>query len=167
MALGPIQILVVGFGPEAEFKGRGLDELRKLREHDVVRVIDLLLIHKNDDGTFEKVEVEDIDEMAKLGAFAGALVGFGAAGEEGAEVGAEVGAEAAVEGDLYDEEEVWYIADAIPEGFTAAIAVLEHRWAIPLRDALGDAGGVMLADKWLHPQDLLAVGAEIGLALDD
>ena len=72
-----------------------------------------------------------------------------------------------MEGDLYDEEEVWYIADAIPEGFTAAIAVLEHRWAIPLRDALGYAGGVMLADRWLHPQDLLAVGAEIGLALDD
>ncbi len=45
--------------------------------------------------------------------------------------------------------------------------MLEHRWAIPLRDALGDAGGVLLADKWLHPQDLLAVGAEIGLALDD
>ena len=45
---------------------------------------------------------------------------------------------------------------------TAAIAVLEHRWAIPLRTAIADAGGVAL-DRWLHPQDLLAVGAEIGL----
>ena len=167
MALGPIQILVVGFGPDAEFKGRGLEELKKLSEHDVVRVVDLLLVHKNEDGSVEKVEVENVEEMEKVGAFAGALIGFGAAGEEGAEIGAEAGIEAADEGSLYDEEEVWYIADAIPEGFTAAIAVLEHRWAIPLRDALGDAGGVLLADRWLHPQDLLAVGAEIGLALED
>lgn len=167
MALGPIQILVVGFGPDAEFKGEGLAALRQLRAADVVRVVDLLLVHKNDDGSIEKVEVEDLEELAELGAFAGALIGFGAAGEEGAEAGAEAGAEEALEGPLYDEEEVWYIADSIPEGFTAAIAVLEHRWAIPLRDGLANAGGVMLADKWLHPQDLLAIGAEIGLALDD
>ncbi|MCU0302374.1 MAG: hypothetical protein MUF35_12395, partial [Candidatus Nanopelagicales bacterium] len=63
--------------------------------------------------------------------------------------------------------EVWYIADAIPEGSTAAICLLEHRWAIPLRNAIMDAGGVALADKWLHPQDLLAVGAEIGMAIED
>ena len=82
-------------------------------------------------------------------------------------MGAEAGAELGDEGTLFDDEEVWYIADAIPEGMTAAIAVLEHRWAIPLRNAIADAGGVALTDKWLHPQDLLAVGAEIGLALDD
>ena len=63
--------------------------------------------------------------------------------------------------------EVWYIADSIPPGMTAAIVILEHRWAIPLRNAIANAGGVALADKWLHPQDLLAVGAELGLALDD
>ena len=50
---------------------------------------------------------------------------------------------------------------------TAAIVILEHRWAIPLRNAIMRAGGVALADRWLHPQDLLAVGAEIGLAIDD
>ena len=165
MALGPVQILVIGYGADADFKGEALDQLRVLREHDIVRVIDLLLVHKDEDGTIEKIELTDDTE---LGAFAGALIGFGAAGDDGAEVGAEAGAEAALEeGSLYDDEEVWYIADAIPEGFSAAIAVLEHRWAIPMRDAVVRSGGVMLADKWLHPQDLLAIGEEIGLALED
>jgi len=167
MALGPVQVLIVGFGEDADFKGEALDELRLLREQDIVRVIDLLVIRHNEDGTVEKLEVADHEELAELGALAGALIGFGAAGEEGAEVGAEAGAELGEEDDLYDDAEVWYIADSIPPGMTAAIVILEHRWAIPLRNAIAKAGGVALADKWLHPQDLLAAGAEIGLALDD
>jgi len=166
--MGPVQILVVGYGAGAEFKGEALDALKRLRDQDIVRIVDLLMVHKTEDGTIEKIEIADDSELAKLGAFAGALIGFGVAGEEGAEVGAIAGAEAAAqEGSLYDDEDVWYIADAIPEGFSAAIAVLEHRWAIPMRDAVAQSGGVLLADRWLHPQDLLAVGAEIGLELDD
>ena len=66
--------------------------------------------------------------------------------------GAVVGAEAAAErGSAFDDQDVWYIAETIPEGMTAAVAVLEHRWAIPLRDAITDAGGVALADRWVHP----------------
>lgn len=163
MALGPVQVLVIGYAEDAEFKGEALDQLRLLREHDIVRVIDLLVVHKKEDGTVRKLEIADNDELAELGAFAGALIGFSAAGEEGAEVGAEAGVEAAAGGTLYDDAEVWYIADAIPAGMTAAIAVLEHRWAIPLRDAIARSGGVALADEWLHPEDLLAVGVEIGL----
>jgi uncharacterized membrane protein len=167
MAMGPVQILMVGYGADADFKGEALDELRRLRDHDVVRVIDLLLVHKNEDGTVEKLEIADDAELAELGAFAGALIGFGAAGEDGADVGAVAGAETALEeGSLYDDAEVWYLADTIPAGMTAAIAVLEHRWAIPLRDAIARSGGVALADEWLHPQDLLAVGVELGLQLE-
>ena len=136
MAMVPVQALVVGFGPDADFKGEALRELKRLTEHDIVRVIDLLVVHKREDGAIDKVEIADDSELAKLGALAGALIGFGAAGEEGAEVGAEAGAELGDEGTLFDDEEVWYIADAIPEGMTAAIAVLEHRWAIPLRNAI-------------------------------
>jgi hypothetical protein len=61
------------------------------------------------------------------------------------------------------DEEEWYIPDAIPEGSSAAIALIEHRWAIPLRDAILRAGGQAVADAWLHPRDLVAVG----LAGDD
>ena len=120
-----------------------------------------------EDGTVEKVEIADHEELAELGAIAGALIGFGAAGVEGAEVGAAAGVELGDKDELYDADEVWYIADSIPPGTTAAIVILEHRWAIPLRNAITRAGGVALADRWLHPQDLLAVGAEIGLAVED
>ena len=93
---------------------------------------------------------------------AGALIGFGAGGEEGAELGALAGATGAVEeGSVFDEAEVWDVADAIPEGMSAAVAVIEHRWAIPLRDAVIASGGVALADEWLHPQDLIALGVEV------
>jgi uncharacterized membrane protein len=160
MAMGPVQILVVGYGEDAEFKGKALEELRRLRDHDIVRLIDLLFLTKNADGSVDKIELSDADDLMALGAVAGALVGFGAAGEEGAEAGALVGAAAMADGSLYDEQEVWYIADTIPEGTSAAIAVLEHRWAIPLRDAIRDAGGVALADEWIHPLDLIAAGIE-------
>jgi len=162
--MGPVQILVVGYGPDANFTGAALDELKRLREQDTVRVIDLLFVMKDEDGVVEKIEITDTEELAELGAVAGALMGFGAAGDEGAELGALVGAEAALEqGSAFDDEDVWYIADAIPAGTSAAIAVIEHRWAIPLRDAIREAGGVPLVDEWLHPEDLLAAGMEIGL----
>lgn len=159
MALGPVQVLVVGYGRDAEFKGQALDELRRLAEHDVVRVIDLLVVAKDDDGNVAKVEIRDRPELQKFGALAGALIGLGAAGEEGMEAGAVAGAEAA-SGGLYSPEDVWVLADEIPAGTTAAIALLEHRWAIPLRDAIMDAGGMVVADEWIHPTDLVAYGIE-------
>jgi hypothetical protein len=57
------------------------------------------------------------------------------------------------------DEAVWSIADTIPAGTAAAVALIEHRWAIPLRDAVRRAGGVALADTWVHPEDLVAAGA--------
>ena len=60
---------------------------------------------------------------------------------------------------MLGEETMWSIADTIPMGTTAAVALIEHRWAIPLRDAIGRAGGVALADTWVHPEDLVAAGA--------
>jgi len=115
MPLGPVQILVIGYGADSQFTGAALDELKRLTEHDVVRLVDLLFVHKNEDGSVEKVELADSHELAKLGAVAGALIGFGAAGEEGAEVGALAGAEGALdEGSVFDEAEVWYVATPSP-----------------------------------------------------
>jgi hypothetical protein len=95
----------------------------------------------------------------EFGALAGALVGLGAGGEEEMEIAAVRGAEALEDGHVFDENQVWYVADAIPENSSAAIALIEHRWAIPLRDKIADAGGVALADEWIHPADLVAIGA--------
>ena len=62
------------------------------------------------------------------------------------------------DGHVFDEDAVWYLSDAIPEGTAAAVALIEHRWAIPLRDKIAKAGGMTLADEWIHAADLLAIG---------
>jgi uncharacterized membrane protein len=160
MALGPVQLLVVGYGKDATFTGGALKELHRLSEHDIVHLVDLLVVAKDADGNVTQVELSDLPELQEYGAVAGALLGFGAAGEAGAEAGAIAGAEATADGRIYDPEDVWVLADQIPPGMTAAIAMLEHRWAIPMRDAIADAGGVVLADEWIHPEDLVRYGAE-------
>ena len=98
------------------------------------------------------------DEAEKFGAIVGALVGFGAGGEEEMESGALAGAQELEDGHLLDDQAVWYLSDAIPQGTAAAVALIEHRWAIPLRDKIAKAGGVTLADEWIHAADLIAVG---------
>lgn len=86
---------------------------------------------------------------------------MGAAGEEGAEEGAAQGAAAVEErGSIINPNNVWYLADAIPPGTSAGIALLEHRWAIPLREAIERAGGNALVDTWIHPRDLIEAGAD-------
>ncbi len=166
MTLGPVQMLVLGFA-EPNFTGEIMEEVRRLREHDVIRLVDLLFVTKSLDGEVEAALATQLsqEEVEEFGAIAGALIGLGAAGEEGAEIGAEAGIEAVESGHVFDEDEVWYVADTIPPGTSAAIALLEHRWAIPLRDAMVRAGGIALADEWVHPADLIAAGA-IGAAGD-
>jgi len=160
MAIGPVQMLVLGFS-EPNFTGKIAAELDRLREHEFVKIVDALVVQKDAEGNVEALQVSDLsqDEAMEMGAIAGALVGFGyGEDEESVEAGAELGAEAMADGHLISEGEVWYVADAIPNGTTAAIILLEHLWAIPLRDAIVDAGGIALADQWIHAKDLVAVG---------
>ncbi len=159
--IGPVQIMVVGFDGTT-FQGEILPELQRLRDADLIRVIDLVVVAKDDEGEILGVELSDLsdEQTAEFGAIAGALIGLGAEGEDGMEEGAEAGA-AAAEGGILGDETMWSIADTIPNGTTAAVALLEHRWAIPLRDAIRRAGGIPLADSWIHPEDLIAIGAAV------
>jgi uncharacterized membrane protein len=160
--MGPVQMLVIGFEGN-HFTGEILPELQRLKEHDIVRLVDLLFVMKDDDGEIAILQASDLsqDEAMEFGAVVGALVGLGVDGEEGAEAGALAGAEALEDGHVFEEEQAWYVADAIPNGTSAAIALLEHRWAIPFRDAVVRAGGVALADEWIHAADLVAAGAKV------
>jgi len=158
--LGPVQIMVVGF-EKPDFQGNVLAELKRLKEADLIRLVDLVVVQKDESDEVVAVELSDLsaDESAQFGALAGALIGLGADGEEGMEAGAVIGAERAEDEGVLGEGAVWTIADAIPSGATAAVALIEHRWAIPLRDAIRAAGGFPLADSWIHPEDLIAFGA--------
>jgi uncharacterized membrane protein len=155
---GPVQIIVIGF-EKPDPQGEIIAELERLRKLEVIRLVDLVVVAKDDDGDLAQVQTSDltVDQAAELGAIAGALIGLGAAGEEGAEAGASLGAAMAVDGGLLGDA-AWSVADAVPPGSMAAVVLLEHRWAVPLRDAVRRAGGVALADAWIHPQDLVLYG---------
>ena len=160
MAIGPVQMLVLGFA-EPNFTGKIAAELDRLRQNEFIKIVDALVVNKDENGEITALQVTDLsaDESLEMGAIAGALIGFGYGGdEESVEAGAELGAEAMADGHLLPEEDAWYVADAIPNGSAAAIILLEHLWAIPLRDAIVDAGGIALADEWIHAKDLIAVG---------
>jgi uncharacterized membrane protein len=160
MALGPVQILVVGFD-DPQFNGAILAELKKLRENDVIRLIDLLVMRKDEDGNLERYQHTDMteEELEGFGAVVGALIGFGMGGDdESMEAGAVVGAAALPESVADPERGAWYVDDSIPNNTAAAVALIEHRWAIGLREAIGNANGFHLADAWIHPADLIAIG---------
>ena len=158
MPIGPVQLLVVSFD-KPDFSGEILEELRRLRENEVIRLIDALAVQKNLDGSLTALQWSDlsIEEAEGLGATVGALLGLGV-GEDAVEAGAIAGMQAGSDGHLIDESEMWDVADAIEPGNAAAIALIEHVWAVPLRAAIAKAGGVAVSDEWVHPLDLVEIG---------
>ena len=160
MAIGPVQLIVLGFS-HPDFHGEVIAELERLHESDTVRVIDALAVYKDAEGEIEVEHLSNLTqaEAIELGSKVGALVGLGIAGEEGAEEGAEAGAEeAAEEGiNIFGGAE-WDVIEEIPNDSAAALILLEHHWAVPLRDAIARAGGFRISDGFISPLDLVGIG---------
>ena len=151
---------MVGFN-HPEFHGKIISELERLHDEGTVRVIDALAVHKDADGEIEVQHLSNLtkEEAIEVGSVVGALVGLGIAGEEGAEQGAAVGAEAAADGaELFSDEQAWDVIEEIPNDSAAALILLEHHWAVPLRDAIAEAGGFRISDGFIGPLDLVEVG---------
>ncbi len=160
MAIGPVQLIVLGF-THPDFHGEVIAELERLRESDTVRVIDSLVVYKDAAGELEVEHLSNLSqqEAIELGSKVGALIGLGIEGEEGMEAGAVAGAEqAAAEGvDVFGGAE-WDVLEDIPNDSAAALILLEHHWAVPLRDAIARAGGFRLSDGFISPLDLVEIG---------
>jgi uncharacterized membrane protein len=151
-----VQIVVLGFD-DLKFEDEIIGELRRLRSLEVVRLVDAVIVTKSNSGELVQVKVSDpTQEFSQLGTIAGALVGLGTAETESSETGGSSAAQA--QGFLGDER-TWSVAEVIPPGKMAVVALLEHRWAIPIRDAVHRAGGGTLADAWVHPDDLATYAA--------
>jgi len=134
MTFGPLQVLVINFD-EANFSGTIEAEMDRLESAGIVKVLDVLVVAKTADG-----EIEVLRSRGEIGqAILGQDDGSGR--------------------ELTDDE--WAVADAIEPGGAAAIAVLDHRWAIPLREAIQGAGGHHVVAEWVEAEDL----AELGVAL--
>jgi uncharacterized membrane protein len=160
MAIGPVQLVVLGFN-HPDFHGEIIEELERLREVDAVRVIDSLVVYKDADGELEVEHLSNLstEEAIELGSKIGALIGLGIEGEEGMEAGAIAGAEAGADGvDVLSEEQAWDVLEDIPNDSAAALLLLEHHWAVPLRDAIMRAGGFRISDGFISPLDLVEIG---------
>jgi uncharacterized membrane protein len=169
MAIGPVQLIVLGFD-HPNFKGEVIEELERLRESDTIRVIDSIAVYKDADGELEVEHLSNLtkDEAIELGSKIGALIGLGIEGEEGAEAGAIAGAEAAEDGiDVFDEEGAWDVLEDIPNDSAAALLLIEHHWAVPLRDAIARAGGFRISDGFISPLDLVELGLVTGKEADE
>jgi hypothetical protein len=143
--MGPVQVLVVGFD-RPRFTGDVLAQLTRLRDAGIVRLLDVLLVTRTDDGALETLE-HPADLSADVGRVAAALLG-----EQPPTPALEPTTDA-------DDLTTWSLADAIPLGGTAAVALIEHTWAIPLRDAIQRSGGTPLDETWLAPDDLALLGS--------
>jgi uncharacterized membrane protein len=149
-----VQLIVLGFN-HPYFHGEIIAELERLRESNAVRVIDSLAVYKDADGALEVEHLSNLtqEEAIELGSKIAALIGLKIEGEEGAEGGAIAGAEEGVTG-----EEGWDVLEDIPNDSAAALVLLEHHWAVPLRDAIARAGGFRISDGFISPLDLVEIG---------
>ena len=136
--IGPVQVLVVGFD-QPTFSGEVLAEFARLREAGLVRLIDVLLVSRSEDGMLETLEAPEA-AAADLGGLAVEVLGQpeNASQAETSEI---------------DTDAMWSLADAIPVGGTAAVALIEHVWAAPLSAAIQRAGGSLLEETWLARED--------------
>ena len=140
--MGPVQVLVVGFDRPA-FSGEVMREFARLREAGIVRLVDLLLVRRSEDGTLETLSAPaDVGE--DLGRLAAAVLGR----PEGDADAVEAAANADPIG-----VPVWSLADAVPPGSAAAVALIEHVWAEPLTAAIRRAGGRAMEETWLSAGD--------------
>ena len=132
--LGPVDWIVVEF-PGSQFKGEIAPALADLVERDIVRVLDLLILRKDDDGQLEAFELSDLDDT---------------------EIGALRSYETAL-AMLLSEDDVNAVAAAVEPGSTAAVLVWENTWAAPFGSAVRRAGGQLVASGRIPVQALLAV----------
>jgi len=137
--LGPVDYVVVGFpADKADFSGVMADELKKLMESDTVRVLDLLMVTKDEDGTVSVAELRDHDDS---------LVG------ELRSLEADLSLMLAV-------EDVERIGGDLELGSAAAVLVWENTWAAPFASAVRHSGGELLAMGRIPTQALIAAAEE-------
>jgi hypothetical protein len=128
MTLGPLEYLVAGFEGN-RFTGQILSELRSAQEKGIIRVIDLFVIKKDEQGNVTALELNDLsgDEAAELSSLAGNLMG------------------------LLADEDIQQVAADIPNNSAAGLLLFEHTWAIGLKEAIKNAGAVAITGGFVAP----------------
>jgi len=130
---GPVDYLVVEFpAGTSNFTGEIADEIVRLTDAGTIRVIDMIVIAKDADGTLDAVEISDGDDLGALTALEAGLA------------------------TLLAEEDVAILAAEMSPGSVAGVLVYENLWAAPFAAAARRAGGQLIADGRIAPEDVVA-----------
>jgi len=132
--LGPIDIVVIGFPPDAPMTGEAVPLLLGLVDRGIIRVLDVLFVTKAADGTFAGFEAQGLtaEQVGDFALFEGASSG------------------------LIGDEDVAAAADALEPGAAAVLLVYENTWAGPFAAAVRRNGGMLLASERVPTQEFLA-----------
>jgi uncharacterized membrane protein len=157
-SMGPIQMTSLAF-PGNRFKGEILPELEKLKKAGIVRIVDMLLVRKDELGNVMVTTASDLDweEAVSFGTYVGALAGYAAAGPTGIDRGAMAGAAELADGHLFDEDDVFRVTQALPNNMSSVLVLFEHLWAKPMLEAVERAGGIELSNDWIRPEEVVSV----------
>jgi hypothetical protein len=131
--LGPIDIIVIGYPADAPMTGEAVPIFMDLIERGIVRVLDVMFVIKNEDGTFSGFDATDVTEesVGDFNVFAGASSG------------------------LLDDQDLEMAAEAIEPGSAAVLIVYENSWAAPFAAAVRRNGGVLIASERVAVQDVI------------
>ena len=142
--LGPVDYLVVEFPAGASnFTGEMAKELIALVDAGTIRVIDVLVLTKNDDGTVDAMELSDIEELGELQAIEADLA------------------------ELLAADDVMNLAAAMDPGSTAGVLIWENLWAAPFASAARRSGGQLIANGRIPIQAIIAsIEADEALATE-
>jgi hypothetical protein len=131
--LGPVDILVIGYAADAPMTGEAMPLFLDLVDNGIIRVLDVMFVTKEQDGTFAGFDATDLEpgQVGDFVEFSGASSG------------------------LLGDSDLEAAADAIEPGSAAVIIVYENRWAAPFAAAVRRNGGRMIASERIPAQDLL------------
>jgi Family of unknown function (DUF6325) len=131
--LGPVDYMVVEFPPgAANFTGEMAAEIARLVDANLIRVLDLLILQKDADGTVEALEIDDLDQVDELRVAEAQLA------------------------EILAEEDVVHLAAAMEAGTVAGVLVWENLWAAPFASSARRAGGQLIASGRIPIQAILA-----------
>jgi DNA-binding CsgD family transcriptional regulator len=147
---GPLQVIAVSFSPGSDFQARVLAEVDRLQGRGVLRLLDVIFVAKNEDGTIEPVVFGGDDD--DLGALLSSILPLGGGVVEPT-------GEADSSGSAMSD--AWALAESLLPGTALALLLVEHGWAQALFEAVSDSGGALLGEGFLTAEAGLVVGAEV------
>jgi uncharacterized membrane protein len=153
--IGPVQMITVAFEPDAKFDGHIIDELTRLERERTIRILDLLFVLKDADSG-ELLTLEHQGE--ELGTVVGAMLGLASDGAANERMRAEGVGDRAFG---MTTDEIQELAASLEPGHSAGFLLIEHVWARDFKQAIRDAGGVLLSEAFLTPETVQAMEPEL------